>query len=232
MKNIKHLSTLFFFGLFANTIFAQTLNVSGGFTSSIYKSTAFEEYTETSNTVEGNYTESAKINRLEGFNAGLSFEFKLNKTFSLEPGLRYQTRGFSYNVMANLVSAGTELYTYNLDITYKTNCFDLPLVLNAGTDIGNFRLYGRAGIYGGIRSPFYARLIINSPSESIYRDESRYLEEELVDLVTAGYLLGVGVKYKGFYLEANHNKGLLMSEDFGLSSDFFLNLGYKIKLGK
>lgn len=232
MKTIKQLSILLFFGLFTNTLHAQSLNVSGGFTSSIYKSTDFEEYTETSNTVEGNYTESAKINRLEGFNAGLSFEFKLNKTFSLEPGLRYQTRGFKYNFMADLVSGGTELYTYNLDITYKRKCIDLPLVLNAGTDIGNFRLYGRAGIYGGLQSMFQARMIINSPSESIYRDESRYLEGEIADLFTAGYLLGVGVKYKGFYLEANHNKGLLMSEDYGLSSDFSINVGYKFQLGK
>ncbi len=234
MKTTK-LSILLFFGLFTETLHAQSLNLSGGFTSSTFRQAASEEYSYTYNSVDGTETESAKMKRLSGFNAGLSFEFKLNKTFSLEPGLRYQTRGFNYNELEKRVSGGINVYTNNMDFTYQENYFDLPLVLNAGTDFGNFRVYGRAGFYGGLLYSVHLRekreIWDAFFNELITWDESVLIKgEELDARFTVGYLLGVGVTYKGFYLEANYNNGLLMPEDFGLSSDFSLNLGYKFRL--
>jgi hypothetical protein len=241
MKMIKHLAALFFFSVLTNSLFAQSLNVSGGFTSTTFKHTMFEEYVRDITDNSSNVTEISRgeIKRLPTYNAGLSFEFKLNKILSFEPGLRYQTRGFQFHEMLKLVSDGTEVHSYNLDFTYKENYIDFPLVLNAGANFGDFSVYGRGGLYGGVLRSRYTRITYNITSYDGYfenLDETELLKGRDLDFderITAGFLFGVGVKYKGFYLEANHNNSLVTSYEVeGMSRDFSINAGYKFQLRK
>lgn len=243
MKKSMTTLALSIFTLVGVQSFAQSLNINGGFTSSTLKggdmSEEENEYTETYN--GATYTSSTKIKDMGGFNAALGYEFRLGERLSLEAGVKYQSRGYKA-----LYKSNYEDFTYGYSQSsessqsVKINYLDIPLVLNTAVLAGDFRLYLRTGVYAGMLTSAK----FSSKSEYIDSDggNSTYEESETMsgsefedDRITGGIVFGIGAEYKGFYLEANYNRGVfsLMNNDYDMSTrDFSISLGYKIKFNK
>jgi hypothetical protein len=216
----------------ASSSMCQSLNFSGGFTSSTMKEKEDED----------NYgsSEFIKTGNISGFNSALGVEFRLGNRLSLETGLKFQTRGYSWKIdWTELYGAYTDFETW--EYTLKMNYIDLPVVLNTAVLLGDVRVYTRTGIYTGLLTRAREDLRLNYSSSDGEMESDEYTEIlkgedfESEERVTGGLILGAGVEFKNFFFESNYNFGVyaLRDLDYGLfTHDFSLTLGYKIKFKK
>jgi hypothetical protein len=227
MISTLRLIALSVFVTVASSSICQSLNFSGGFTSSTMREKE-DDYGS---------SEFIKTGNISGFNSALGVEFRLSNRLSLETGLKFQTRGYSLKFdWTGQYGDYSESETW--DYTLKMNYIDLPVVLNTAVLLGDVRVYTRTGIYAGLltRARYNLRMNYSSSGGEMETDEyTEILKGEDLDSeerVTGGLVLGAGVEFKNFFFESNYNFGVytLSDLDYGLfTHDFSLTLGYKIK---
>jgi hypothetical protein len=213
----------------ASSSMCQSLNFSGGFTSSTMR--------EKEDDYDYGSSEFFKTGNISGFNSALGVEFRLGNRLSLETGLKFQTRGYSWKI--DWTGADTDFETW--EYTLKMNYIDLPVVLNTAILLGDVRVYTRTGIYAGLLTKARHNLRMNYSSSDGEMETDEYTEIvkgedfESEERVTGGLILGAGLEFKNFFFESNYNFGIyaLRDSDYGLfTHDFSLTLGYKIKFKK
>ena len=235
MKNTLKLIVSTIFILTGVLSFGQSLNFSGGYTMSTLKS----EYIKKVEELSASSNNSFKYKNVNGVNFTIGGEFILGERISLEVGVKYQTRGVKLEFEQNYDS-GVDYYKLVGESKTKMSYIDLPIVLNTAITNGDFRVYGRTGIYMG--------LLINGKLSQRFESESSYGENEIYtdfmklttkekrDLgINPGLVIGLGAEYEGFYFETNYNIGVLSLK--AIDSKFFTHdvsfcLGYKIKVNK
>ncbi|MFN3529903.1 MAG: porin family protein [Bacteroidia bacterium] len=223
----------------------QSLNLTVGYTSSTARIEGLTLGESTINHSDGS-TEyaSIKINRLNGFNFGAGYEFRLGNHLSLETGLRFQTRGYSLDLTEEARIDTLNIYAADVVFDMSMNYLDVPLVLNTSFTAGDFRFYARTGMYLGVLGWVNLNTQVNMTSifgNDAFSEQETYGGRELENKLTAGIILGAGVEYKGFFLEANYNRDLraygrfeddLFYDNKTYTRDLSLNVGYRIKFGK
>lgn len=240
MKKTIRISVLAAFTLIGTASFGQSLNFSGGFTSSTMKGEYTTDMSSTSTFDGTTYSESFAYKNLSGYNASIGYEFKLGNRLSLETGFKYITRGYK---IESEYSYSNSFYTSSEKSThkYRLNYFDLPVVLNTAILTGDVKVYARTGIYIGLMTggnfstrSEYAGTDGNGSSESnekISGDDMGDLSER----IGGGFVMGVGAEFKGFFFEANYTLGTYSFEyldDEMYTHDLSLSIGYKLKFNK
>jgi|TARA_R110000737_G_scaffold352064_1_gene396514 opacity protein-like surface antigen len=242
MKSTLQISALVVFTLIATASFAQSLNFSGGYTSTTIKGAGFgtESSSQSGSGGGSSYTGFTKNKNLSGFNVSIGYEFRLGERLSLETGFKYQTRGtrmiseYSYNDPFSS-------YSEKGNLKYRLNYLDLPIVLNTAILTGDFRLYARTGIYVGFLTSgkFSERLEYTSSygenGVSEYNEALDFSTGDAGDRFSGGIILGVGAEYKGFFVETNFIKGFFSFsslDDKIYTRDLTFSLGYKLKFNK
>jgi len=253
MKNLKRAIAFVLFLLIGTVSYGQSWNITGGYTSSTVKIDGLQEGEFTETDADGNkLVESRKKNRLSGFNLGISREYKISDDFSIETGLRYQTKGYGFTQEGSITASSSEELLYiksrfNIIMSYV----DLPIVLNTGISVGDYRIYARTGVYFGalVSANFNGvsemRGFFGNENETISVDITEDLREETGATFSTGVILGAGVSYKGFFAEINYNMAMRGIEGIelveiepgdgnttGNMRDLSFNLGYKFKIGK
>lgn len=240
MKNTFKLTTVMLFIVFGTTLFAQSFNFNGGFTMSKIRGENDISDSYSGPYYDGTYSETNKMKFLGGFNASVGYEFRLNNRLSLQTGFKFQTAGYK---LVEEYSYTTSFETYKKKSVekYNRNYLHLPVVLNTAILTGDIRVYLRTGLFIGmmtgekhsIRSEFESSIDGNGSSEHSQSGGVSYYE--MGDRLTAGFIAGVGVEYKGFYFESNYDLGAVQLSDFK-NKIYFENigfsLGYKIKYNK
>jgi hypothetical protein len=220
--------------------FAQSLNISGGFTSSTLKSDQINEGTTTVPWGEGTYTTSQYLRNVNGFNAFVGYEFSLGNRLSLETGLKLQTRGYKIENNAIFTSSYENTREKRV-LAYNLKYIDLPVVLNTAITTGDFRIYARAGIFASILLDARYEVTMQYFSENIADETNEYggllnaSDIEFEHYFTGGFILGAGAAYKCIYFETNYNLGafsLKNIEPEAYTHDLSFSLGYKLKFGK
>lgn len=229
--------TIAAFAFVVNTSTGQSLNVSGGYSSStITFNGGNESYTETYNGTT--YTYSEKVKNRSGFNVSLAYEFRLGNRLSLETGLKYQTRGFRMESEYSIIS---ESYDSKESSTFKfkSNYLDLPIVLNTAILTGDVRVYARTGIYAGFfTGGKYSEKGVYESSDGdngIYEYTGKMDDFDREERITAGVLVGVGAEYKGLFVETNFSIGPMMVTEMDsemFTKDLSFTIGYKLKFKK
>ena len=238
MKSRVQLIALGTLLILGTTSFGQSLNFSGGFTTSTLKADGMSDG-ESTETFEGTtYTSSYKNKNLSGFNAAIGYEFRLSERLSLETGLKYQTRGFQQQSEFTFES-GIDRYSETSNYRYKMNYLDLPIVLNTAILLGDVKVYARTGIYVGLltRAKYsYKGEYSSTDGDSGVSEYSETLSGNDIDeRITGGFVFGAGVEYKNFYFETNYNLGAYSLADLDekvYTHDLSFSLGYKIKFKK
>ena len=231
---------------------AQSLNFKAGL--NLSKMESFydgKKYTTNYSESDENSSREEKYQMLPGFHVGASFEFNIGKYFSIEPGIQYSTKGskFTSNYESDYTNSG---YAYSAKNTQssiiRTNNIDVPVLFHGILPLGEVKLYATLGGYIGVS--LSGKQIYTEEGEEIYYGESySYNEKDEESIVYSssgdmnrldfGAVGGLGVQYKGFFLEANYNFGLanLVSKNF---SDTYrtnnrvigITFGYKINFKK
>ena len=238
MKSRVQLIALGTLLILGTTSFGQSLNFSGGFTTSTLKADGMSDG-ESTETFEGTtYTSSYKNKNLSGFNAAIGYEFRLSERLSLETGLKYQTRGFQQQSEFTFES-GIDRYSETSNYRYKMNYLDLPIVLNTAILLGDVKVYARTGIYVGLLTG--AKYSYKSEYSSTDGDNgvSEYSEtlsgNDIDERITGGFVFGAGIEFKNFYFETNYNLGAYSIADLDeevYTHDLSFSMGYKIKFKK
>ncbi len=218
----------------------QSFNFNGGFTMSKIRGEDNISDSYSGPYLDGTYSETNKMKFLGGFNVSVGYEFRLNNRLSLQTGFKFQTAGFK---LVEEYSYNTSLETYKKKSIekYNRNYLHLPIVLNTAILTGNIRVYLRTGLFIGmmtgekysIRSEYESSIDGNGSSE--HSQSGGISNYEIGDRLTAGFIAGAGVEYKGFYFESNYDLGALQLSDFKYKMYFEnigFSLGYKIKYSK
>lgn len=231
---------------------AQSLNFKAGLNLSKMES-FFDGKKLTTNYSESNdnssYEENYKM--LPGFHVGMSYEFNIGEYFSIEPGVQFSTKGMKYthNSEGNYSSFGdTYSYRNSETLILRTNNIDVPFLFHGILPLGEVKLYATLGGYIGVG--LTGKEIYKAESEEVYNGESNnyaendsesinYGPSEDMSRLDFGAIGGIGVQFKGFFLEANYNYGFanLVAKD---NSDGYrinnrvigITFGYKIKFKK
>jgi hypothetical protein len=237
LRKLTGLSVLLFMGF---SSFAQSLNFSAGYSSAIIKTDADRTQTYTEPFGEGALTSIYNLNYINGLNAAIAYEFRLGNRFSLETGLKYQKRGYQ-QIINSSIAGDPNSWTQNTDITYHFNYIDLPVVLNTAITTGDVRIYAKTGLYAGFmiggKYTGNTTFTASNGETNLQGYDSRFEQEEYDndERLTAGFLLGIGAEYKGFFFESNFTQGALtpvqMDSDL-YTQEFSFVLGYKIKFNR
>ncbi|MFT5823750.1 MAG: hypothetical protein ACI8ZM_005013 [Crocinitomix sp.] len=242
MKNGLRFTVLLLIAGIGTVSFGQSLNLKGGFTTSTIKPLDFEEEPTIYFADEGAYTDSDEIKRVNGFHLALAYEFKLGNRLSLETGFKYQSRGYrwvsEYSFEHN---NGTEYWSEKGDLSARYKYLDLPIVLNTAITTGDFRVYARTGIYAGLMIGGKTAVIYDFTSSEgdngtyVYNNKLTVSDMDFEDRITAGFIVGLGAEYKGFYFETNYSMGPFRVGDLDLdvyTRDLSFSLGYKLKFNQ
>ena len=238
-KTIK-ITVLAAFTLIGSATFGQSLNFSGGYTTSTLKGPDISE--SSTNETYGNttYSSSMAIKNTSGFNASMGYEFKLGDRLSLETGLKYINRGYKV-IGESSYQDPTYSSTSKSTVDYKMNYFDLPVVLNTAILTGDVRVYARTGIYAGLMTSIkYTEETefsgtMGSGTQSAKERVSGSDIGDLSERIGGGFVLGVGAEYKNFFFEANYTLGTYSLEHLDeetYTHDLSLSVGYKLKFNK
>ena len=238
MKTTLQITTLAVFTFIGTISFGQSLNISGGYTTSGFMSKNMEEAEYTESYGDGIYTSSYKYKNVGGYNASIGYEFRLGNRLSLETGFKYQTRGFQ-EVSERGYQSATESSTSSDVTKYKFNYLDVPVVLNTAITTGDFRSYIRTGIYAGFMTggkySEHSEYSSSNGEKGEYTYSEKMVNEFPADRFTGGFIVGAGAEYKGFYFETNLNLGAFSLANFDselYTRDLSFSLGYKIKFTK
>lgn len=218
---------------------AQSINIKLGYSNSNVKFSGLEQGESSYESVGGVFKESINRRTVGGFNAAVGYEFGLSQRLSIFTGLNYQKRGFQIDQITDFSNNDVHSSSSSL-ITANYRYLDLPIVLNTSIFTReNLKVYARTGVYVG------CLLAAN------YRDQSTFIESDgavysydesykivaseisFLDGITAGVLTGVGIEYRGFYLETNLKLGPQRLSNLGeeiFMRDLNIMLGYKFKL--
>jgi hypothetical protein len=238
MKSTLKITAFAVLTLITVTSFGQSVNFSGGFTTSTIKMDGMTDGTFTEVIDDGTYSSSSKYKNTSGFNASIGYEIPLAGRFSLETGLKFQTRGVKAEEEYSFVTSSYNSRDISSTIN-KINYLDLPVVLNTAILTGDFRVYARTGVYIGFMTG--TKYSVRGEYTSSDGFDERYEYSETFDggvldeRMTGGLVLGAGAEYKSFYFEANYNLGVysLANQNYKMyTHDISLSLGYKLKLSK
>lgn len=238
MKRV--LLTLVATATIAVSSYGQSLNFSGGFTTSNIRIKGGEDLSETGTFDGGAISNSIKKKNSNGYNIAIGYEFKFGDRFSLETGLKFQTRGF---ITEKEVSSkvGSDYYGEIRIETHKRTYLDLPIVLNTEIIRGDVRAYAKTGIYVA----YLALTRYNRQSEYTFSNRDNLKDEinlklnsgDFKNRITGGLVLGAGVAYKEFFFETNYNTGAFSFSSVPLDNkmytwDLSFTLGYKLNFNK
>ncbi|NOQ73955.1 MAG: outer membrane beta-barrel protein [Crocinitomix sp.] len=242
MKNGLSFTGLLLLACIGTASFGQSLNFKGGFTTSIIKASDFENKLTKYLADGGTYTTIDKIEDAIGFHLALAYEFRLGTRLSLETGFRYQSRGFHHvSDYAFESNDGAEYWAENGDESAYYKYLDLPIVLNTAITTGDFRVYARTGIYAGLMIGGKTTAIYDYPSSNgnfgpyEYNYKLTVSDMDFEDRITAGFIVGLGAEYKGFYFETNYRRGAFKVADPDsdvYTRDLSFSLGYKLKFNQ
>lgn len=200
---------------------AQSLNFKAGLNlSKIESFYGGEKYTTNYSESDAYSSQEEKYKMLPGFHVGTSFEFNIGKYFSIEPGIQFSTKGMKHtsNSESNYQNAGgTYSYRNSQTSIIRTNNVDVPVLFHGILPLGEFKLYATLGGYIGVG--IVGKQIYTGESEEIYNGEAYSYadkEEGSIDYSSSGDMSrldfgavgGLGIQYKGFFLEANYNYGI------------------------
>ena len=241
------------FAFFALTANAQSLNFKAGLNLSKMESFSGSEKLTTNYSENDEYSSyEEKYKMLPGFHIGTSFEFNIGKYFSIEPGIQFSTKGMKYTRISesDYVSSGYN-YSYRNSQTsvVRTNNIDVPVLFHGILPIGEVKLYVTLGGYIGIG--LTGKQIYSGEGDETYNGESysynekdeesiNYGPSEDMSRLDFGAVGGIGVQFKGFFLEANYNYGFanLIAKDYsdeGYRTNnrvLGITFGYKINFKK
>ena len=222
-------------GTFGN---AQSLNLKGGVNLSYLKVIEDGENIFQDSESEEFYNSSVDTKGVLGYNAGLTYEFKVNDLLHIETGLLLSSKGFT------IVSESDYTWTdgsYNRSSgkdKFKEHFLDIPVVFMFGKDKGDMRFYGNVGafvglaFFGKVESTYTEEYKSGNYEDNGYENYSFGVElDDMEDRLNFGGIGGLGVQYHDYYLEFNYTIGVLNPDLFDadeiISQNFGLSLGYK-----
>ncbi len=164
-------------------------------------------------------------------------EFVLSDVFSLESGIGINTRGYKSHDESTVQVFGFNSVQTN-DRNLKLNYLNIPVLIKAGKEFGNSRVYVGVGpdLYYATSGKYkYTTVTTVNGNEQINKSEGSidFKNDNIqrFDLAAKGIL---GVEYNGFYLQASYEHGFInLNTDPNVNNDMFnrnfaLTLGFKL----
>jgi len=218
MKKLQILLVIGLLSISSTSLFAQKIGIKGGMNISKIQS---EDNMETYG--------SNRNNKL-GLNIGISTEFSLNKTFAIESGIIFDSKGFKVEsqtfVGGNITAVNTlNLYYIDIPINAKYTIFDssIKAFITAGPYIG-------IGLWG----KNIVKVEHEGETKSVEKD-IEWGEDDNPNRLDYGLNIGLGAEYKSFIFNVNYSYGLAdLSPNPSNGLDvtnrvFSLSFGYIIK---
>lgn len=232
MNRYIQILMLLFLATCAQAVFAQSLAIKGGFTSSNLR---YDESQDDENT---------ERTRRNGFHLGAAVDIPIYKFLSIEPGVFYATRGASVGVK-------TTLPGQNIAANFRlvSSYLSVPLNLKgAFTAANGLKVFALAGPYVGIGVDAKIKLKTEYSGVITQTQEQTHVvwsnkkvvggKDFTMKRLDYGLNFGGGFEYKSVILEASYSHGLadlalggnLSDKEKVYNGAFNISLGYRIVL--
>ena len=195
--------------------------------------------------------ESLSYSALIGFSVGGSFEYAFTNNFSFATGINFSQKGadikFESTEYNEFVKDGT---TYKIESIFNVrekntfNYVELPVMLKAGINIGNTKIYGLIGGSAGLsmfgNSTFEFTFAENETIDGVV-DINTISEtdsyRERTTTLNIGLVPGIGVEIGNMQLEATYSMEKVIRNnyyffDVARANTLNVSVGYKFGKGK
>lgn len=169
---------------------------------------------------------------------GLSFEYRFKNHLAFESGVIFSNKAYKRVGITTYNSQDNETRSEEIFLL-RTNYIDLPVMLKFNFFDKGLRVYGNGGMFFGVclsGKEIYTSYYDYSGDISTDKDEDDFDVEDNDFRITAGLIGGLGVEWKGIFIESNYMIGAMnlskIDDELILGNTILLSAGYKFKFNK